>query len=97
MRFTKSLLCAAVMALGVSAASAAPEQMANLNGCAKLSDQVQSALASNQQSANYDEAKKQGKFGNEYCTNAFYGQGVAHYERALQLLGVAEQGMAQKS
>ena len=96
---TKSLLFAAVIASGfvVSAASAAPDQMANLNNCVKLSEQVKSALDSNQQSTNYDEAKKQDRFGREFCTNAFYAQGMAHYEHALQLLGVAEQGIAQKS
>jgi hypothetical protein len=99
MRYTKSLLCVAAMAfgLGVSAASAAQDQVANLDGCMKLSEQVKSALDSNQQSANFNDAKKQGTYGREFCTNGFYAKGMAHYQHALELLGVAEQGMAQKS
>ena len=97
MHYTKSLMFAAVVASGftVSAASAAPDQEAKLTDCVKLADEVRSALDSNQQSTNYDDAKKQDRFGREFCTNAFYAQGVAHYHHALQLLGVAEQGMAQ--
>lgn len=90
MHFVKISACAAAMAfgLGLAAASAADTQVANVGSCLKLSSQVRSALDSNQQAANYDAAKKEGGFGRDYCTNGFYAQGIAHYERALQLLGV---------
>lgn len=97
MRFKTILTCAAVAAFvsGVSAASA-QDQVASVSSCLKLSDQVKTALQNGQQSANYDSAKKEGRYGLEYCNNAFYAQGIQHYERALQLLGVAPQGMAQQ-
>lgn len=90
MQFVKISACAAAIAfgLGLTMASAADTQVANVNSCLKLSSQVRSALDSNQQSANYDAAKKEGNFGRDYCTNGFYAQGISHYERALQILGV---------
>jgi hypothetical protein len=99
MHFAKTLAAGAIMALGmnISAASAASDQVANLNSCMKLSDQVRAALDSNQQSANFDDARQQDRYGREYCTNGFYAKGTIHYERALQLLGVAEQSTSQKS
>jgi hypothetical protein len=96
MQFTKMLVCAAVIMSAASVASA-QEQTASLNSCTNMSGQVKSALDSNQQSSNYEAARKESRMGQEYCTNTFYATGVAHYEQALKLLGVAPQNMAQKN
>lgn len=98
MRFALVLGCAATAAslAGVSAASArSPE--ATMTSCMKLSEQVQAAIESNQQSANLDNAKKEVRIGRDFCTNGFYSTGIAHYQEALKALGVSEQSMLQKS
>jgi hypothetical protein len=96
MHFAKSLFLGAAIALSVTAASAEPDQVASASGCLKLQDQVHDALAGNQQSTNFADAKKQNAYGREFCSNGFYAKGMEHYEHALQLLGVAEQGGGQK-
>lgn len=75
----------AMLAMGTSAASA---QESGSN-CVSLASQVKTALASNQQSANYDAAVKESHFGRDFCANAQPKMGTAHYAQALKLLGVS--------
>ncbi len=79
-----ALVCAGLL-FGATAASA--EEMANVANCVKRADEVRDALASNQQSQDYQAAEKERGYGRDFCTNGFYKQGVAHYDQALRLLG----------
>ena len=89
MRFVNVAAAAAVcIGLGMSAASA--QEVASVTSCNTLASQVRDALGGNAQSSNFDAARKERTYGQEYCTNGFYAQGVMHYTRALQLLGVAQ-------
>jgi len=89
MRFVNVAAAAAVcLGLGISVASA--QEVASISSCLSLADKVKTALGDSAQSSNFDAAKKERTFGQEYCTNGFYAQGVSHYSRALQLLGVAQ-------
>lgn len=76
----------ATLALGTSAASAAEN---SAQTCVSLASQVKTALDSNQQSANYDAAKKESRYGRDFCANAQPRVGTAHYAQALKLLGVS--------
>jgi hypothetical protein len=53
-----------------------------------MQGEVKTALTSNAQSPNYEDAVKQQRYGVEFCNNGFYQNGVSHYEQALKLLGV---------
>jgi hypothetical protein len=60
---------------------------ARLADCISMAKQVSAALDSAQTSNTTDEAKTQAAAGRSYCASQMYAQGVAHYSRALQLLG----------
>lgn len=82
----KSLHWAA--ALTIAAFAVAPvANAANLNDCISMAKQVSSALQSAQPGDNTDAAKGQAAAGRSYCASQMYAQGVAHYSKALQLLG----------
>jgi len=91
MRSMKLAASVAVLSLGlgVTVASANAQQMASVQTCLNVAAQVKTALDSNTQSANYEDAMKERNYGLAFCNSAFYGKGVAHYNRALQLLGAA--------
>lgn len=93
MRFVHATLCAAAVcgAIAFAAAPAGAEETGSLASCTKLADDVKQALATNTQSAGYGEAMKEKGYGRDFCANGLYGQGVAHYDEALRLLG-AEKG-----
>ena len=74
-------------ALSFAASSAGAAETADVSGCNGMQEQVQTALQSNAQSPNYDDAVKQQKVGAEFCSHGFYRNGVAHYAQALKLLG----------
>jgi hypothetical protein len=57
--------------------------------CTTMGTQVQTALAANQNSSNYDAAKKESNAGREFCSNSLPKAGVQHYAQALKLLGVS--------
>ena len=75
-------------ALACAAAPANAADSASLSGCASLQSQVKTALQSNAQSPNYENAVKEQRYGVEFCSNGFYQNGVSHYSEALKLLGV---------
>lgn len=77
-------------ALLLAAVPAGAQQTANLTSCVDMASQVKTALASNSNAANYEQAAKQQGYGRDYCTNGFYKNGVAHYAEALRLLGVGK-------
>jgi len=77
-------LCA-TLALGAAAANA---ETATVSSCLQAQSKVASALATDS-SANHDEAVKESHYGRDYCSNSFYAQGMAHYQRAMKLLGIS--------
>ena len=76
------------LGLGMTAASA--EQVASISSCLERASQVKTALDANAQSANYEGAMKERNYGLAFCNGGFYAKGISHYDRALQLLGVAQ-------
>ena len=90
MRSVNFAMCVAALSLGVTVASANAQQVANVESCLGAATQVKTALASSQQSTNYEAAMKERNYGLSYCNSGFYEKGVSHYNRALQLLGVAQ-------
>jgi hypothetical protein len=70
--------------LGAGAASAAE---ASADTCMSMAQQVKAALASNQQSSNYELAVKEQGFGRDFCYHGIYKTGMNHYSHALSLLG----------
>jgi hypothetical protein len=89
MRFVKISTCVVAMCLGTAAAAYA-EDPTDVGRCLAAEHRVDAALDSHAQSASFSDAKRESRFGREYCTNGFYAQGISHYARALQLLGVAD-------
>ncbi|MGD0865125.1 MAG: hypothetical protein ABSA49_06175 [Rhizomicrobium sp.] len=81
-----AVLCTA---LAASAASA-DEQTGSVATCLDMAQQVKTALASNAQSANYQEAMREEHNGRDFCSNSFYQTGINHYSHALSLLGVSK-------
>jgi hypothetical protein len=81
------LSCGVILSAG---AASAFEGIADQSGCVQLAQQVNAALASNPQSANYADAQKEKNMGRDFCTNSMYGRGMAHYQQALNLLGASK-------
>ena len=89
MRQSTVTICAGLIAAGVALGTipAGAEETGSLSGCAKLSDEVKQALASNTHSAAYEQAMKEKDYGRDFCNNGLYGHGEEHYNEALRLLG----------
>lgn len=77
----------AVLAVATLTLAPAAYADARLSDCITMAKQVSAALSSAQTSTSTDEAKSQAAAGRSYCASQMYAQGVAHYSRALQLLG----------
>ena len=93
--FTKKIAGAALVSLGLTlAASGAVAQPANTQTCLQYSHQVADALDSHQQSDSYKAARDEQSMGKQSCLSGMFGDGVGHYSKALQLLGVSS-AMAQ--
>lgn len=87
---TKKIAGAALVSLGLTlAASGAVAQPANTQTCLAISHEVSDALDSHQQDANYKAARDEQSMGKTYCMGNMYTDGVGHYAKALQLLGVS--------
>jgi hypothetical protein len=61
---------------------------AKLADCIAMAKQVSAALEQ-AQPGSAAEASREAAAGRSYCATRMYGQGVAHYSRALHLLGKA--------
>jgi hypothetical protein len=93
MRSMKFVSYAAALSigLGMTVASAnAQQQVATVQSCLNVAAQVKTALDSNTQSANYEDAMKERNYGLAFCNGGYYAKGVSHYGHALQILGVAQ-------
>jgi hypothetical protein len=85
MRFIKSSVF--VLALCVASASAAlANERDTQASCMAAGSQVSTALNGSAQNA--DEARHEKKLGFEACNAGFYHQGMVHYTRAMELLGL---------
>ena len=77
------VIAAAVLAFS-PAANAAD---AKLRDCIQMAKQVSQALETAQPGQTTDAARANASAGRSYCNSSMYAQGVAHYAKALQLLG----------
>jgi hypothetical protein len=68
-------------------APAASAADAHMSDCIHLAKQVSQAIDSAQPGQAADQARQQANAGRSYCASSMYAQGVAHYSKALQLLG----------
>ena len=87
MLFGKKAAIAAAAFTGLMFASAAYAADANLGDCIHMSKQVASAVEAAQPGQAKDDARAQERFGHQYCAVSLYEKGVAHYTKALELLG----------
>lgn len=71
-----------LLAAGSTVASAADDTT-----CRQLQSQVSTALDTNQQAANHDEAVKERNLGRDFCVHGYYKVGSDHLAQALKLLG----------
>ncbi len=83
MKFAFALVAVSVLAL----APAANAADARLKDCVQLSKQVTAALETAQPGSTTDTARQEANTGHNYCGIQMYAYGVAHYTKALQLLG----------
>ena len=82
----KSAFAAAAFA-GLMVASAAYAADASLGDCVHMSKQVASAIDAAQPGKAKDDALILQRAGRDYCAVSMYEKGVAHYTKALELLG----------
>jgi|GEM_PF-1260174 len=60
---------------------------AKFTDCIAMQKQVSAALETAQPGSQTDEARTQADTARTFCASRLYAQGVAHYSKALQLLG----------
>jgi len=78
---------AAAAMTGLMFGSAASAADANLSDCVHMAKQVSAAIGTAQPGKAKDDAVVEQHAGQSYCGFSMYAQGVAHYAKALQLLG----------
>jgi hypothetical protein len=83
MKFAFALVALTTLAF-VPAANAADARLAD---CSQLAKQVSAALEAAQPNDLTDTARREANIGRNYCGLQMYKVGVAHYSKALQLLG----------
>jgi hypothetical protein len=76
----------AMLALGATAANAAPEP--SQTTCVEAQHKVFDALQSDT-SANHEQATKESRYGREFCGSGLYAKGMQHYAQAMKLLGIS--------
>ena len=87
MRFGKKTAVVAAAFAGLMLSSTAYAADANIGDCARMSKQVATAIDAAQPGKTTDDARVEQRTGNDFCTYSMYEKGVAHYTKALQLLG----------
>ena len=85
MLFGKKAVFAAAAISGLMFASAA--NAANVGDCVQMAKQVVTAVDAAQPGKAKEDAVTQQHAGLSYCAFSMYAQGVARYEKALELLG----------
>ena len=86
MHFGKKAALAAAFT-GLMFASAAYAGDARLSDCVHMSKQVATAVDAAQPGKAKDDARLLQRAGREFCAVSMYEKGVAHYAKALELLG----------
>lgn len=74
----------------VASSAAFADEPYNTIGCLHMSQKVADALASNSSSPNFKAATDESKAGRSFCQSGVYNIGIAHYSKALDLLGVSK-------
>ena len=87
MSFGRKSAFAVAAFTGLMVASAAYAADANVGDCIHMSKQVASALDAAQPGKAVNDARAQQRFGRDFCAVSMYDKGVAHYAKALELLG----------
>jgi len=87
MFFGKKAVFAAAAFTGLMFVSAAYAADANLGDCIHMAKQVSTAVDTAQPGKAKDDARAQHHFGRDFCAFSMYDKGVAHYTKALELLG----------
>jgi hypothetical protein len=85
MRLITSSAIALVVCVAGASASFANEKD-NSTSCMAAESQISTALNGSAQNA--DEARREDKLGFQACNAGFYHQGMVHYAKALELLGI---------
>lgn len=75
------VICAS-LAFGTMAANAA-----SMSDCLKMGKDVRTALANHKDAAHANQARRQQRYGLEFCNSGFYKRGLQHYKQALHILG----------
>ena len=87
MLFGKKAAIVAAAFAGLMFSSAAYAADANFGDCIHMSKQVATAIDAAQPGKATDDARVQQRAGREFCAASMYEKGVAHYTKALPLLG----------
>lgn len=74
------------MTLTIGATSASAADATNL-ACIQTAKKVSDALNTNQQSAQYQDARQEANNGRDFCSHGLYKIGLDHYSNALKMLG----------
>jgi hypothetical protein len=80
-----ALFATASIIVSATAAVAADDTQ---HTCGSMAMETRTALQSNQQSANYEQARKEDGYGRDFCDHGMQKEGLQHYAQALKLLGV---------
>jgi hypothetical protein len=80
-----ALFATASIIVSATAAVAADDTQ---HTCVSMATETRTALQSNQQSANYEQARKEDGYGRDFCDHGMQKEGLQHYAQALKLLGV---------
>jgi len=87
MKFAKRTAFASIAAVCATLAFAPIASASGLSDCIHLGKQVSSAIESAQPGKATDDARQEAIAGRSFCATSMYAQGVARYNKALQLLG----------
>jgi hypothetical protein len=90
MLFGKQAAIATAAITGLIFASAAYAGDARISDCVHMAKQVATAVDAAQPGKAKDDAVVQQRAGQTYCGFSMYAQGVAHYSKALELLGLQQ-------
>jgi len=85
MKFATLTATLAIAMFALAPAASAAD--ARLSDCIQMAKKVSAALDIAQPGTAADQARDQADVGRNYCAARLYAQGVAHYSKALQLLG----------
>jgi hypothetical protein len=86
MRFAKSTALVLALSIATASTAALASGREDVGSCLAASKQVSAALGTASQNA--DAARQESKAALEFCNRGFYHQGMIHYAKAMELLGL---------